>query len=308
MTVNLRFRVLAGVLLSILWIGANLACAGSTGRAENASTFSEAFRVMPATIPKPAPLEVLSPPVTTFPSAKPAGATTIPAIAPTIPTRIPPDINRIQTTGTVSPPKYANSMTGQQYRYFERSLEVTALQMELGMRSVDGVYGPQTRKAHIDAIGGPTAAIYRFYPEIGQTPTPCSPAQEPEKTCLPGDGHYELPTLEQLIHQYFKPKHHELAHKIAFCESSAKPHDTGSAEVSSALAIGWFQHLAKYWVQRSEQAGWKDYDPFNGRANVAVAAWLFYDSGIHHWNPSRSCWGAANQPPPTTSSMPPAEA
>ena len=195
--------------------------------------------------------------------------------------------------------EYANSMTGREYRYIERSQDVTALQMELGMRSVDGVYGPQTRKAHINALGGPTAAIYRFYPEIGEAPTPCSHG------CIPGDGHYELPTLGELINEYFKPEHHELAHKIVFCESSGLSHHIGSTEVSSALAVGWFQHLAKYWQDRSEKAGFKDHDPFNGRANVGVAAWLFYSSGIHHWNPSRSCWGAVAQPPPTTSSVPP---
>ena len=184
------------------------------------------------------------------------------------------------------PQEYANSMTGQQYRYFERSLEVTALQMELGMQHVDGIYGPNTRKAHINALGGPTAVLYRNYPEIGQTPTPCS------HDCLPGDGHYELPTLGALINEYFLPEDRALAQKIAFCESSARSWDTGSAEVSSALAVGWFQHLAKYWQERSEKAGWKDYDPFNGRANVAVAAWLYYGSGVHHWNPSRTCWEA----------------
>jgi hypothetical protein len=61
--------------------------------------------------------------------------------------------------------------------------------------------------------------------------------------------------------------------------------------VSSALAVGWFQHLARYWVERSTAAGWTDYDIFHAEANVAVAAWLFYEGGgARHWNPSRSCW------------------
>ena len=156
------------------------------------------------------------------------------------------------------------------------------------MRYVDGIYGPDTRKAHINALGGPTAVLYRNYPEIGQTPTPCSHG------CEPGDGHYELPTLGALINQYFRPEDRVLAQRIAFCESSGRSWDTGSAEVSSALAVGWFQHLAKYWQERSEKAGFKDYDPFNGRANVAVAAWLYYASGVHHWNPSKACWGQAS--------------
>lgn len=181
-------------------------------------------------------------------------------------------------------PEYANSMTGQQYRYFEQSQEVIDLQMELGMRSVDGVYGPQTRKAHVLSLGGPHTLLYQNYPEFGQSLTPCSHG------CEPGDGHYELPTLGELITEYFLPQDRALAHMIAFCESSGQTHHIGSDVVSDALAVGWFQHLARYWAERSEKAGWGDYHPFHGRANVAVAAWLYYSSGVHHWNPSKTCW------------------
>ena len=301
MTAPLRLRVLVGVLLSVLWIGANLAFAGATGETQNASTFSEAFRVRARPIPiRVAPETTLSPPATHIPPTSPAGAITIPARHASIPTRLALDINREQMTGTVPPPpEYANSMTGQQYRYFERSQEVMDLQIELGMRSVDGVYGPKTRKAHVESLGGPHTLLYRNYPEFGQVLTPCS------HECLPGDGHYELPTLGELINEYFEPKDRVLAHMIAFCESSAQTHHIGSDVVSDALAVGWFQHLAKYWGERSSKAGWGNYHPFHGRANVAVAAWLFYSSGIHHWNPSRHCWGSTEQPPPTTSTLPP---
>ena len=174
----------------------------------------------------------------------------------------------------------------QQYNYYERSQRVTALQMDLGMRSVDGIYGPQTRRAHIEELGGPAIAILIFHPEIWENPTPCSHG------CLPGDGHYELPTLGALINKYFLPEDKELALKIAFCESSGRSWDIGSTEVSHAFAVGWFQHLAKYWPDRSEKAGWGEYHPFHGEANVAVASWLFYSSGVHHWNPSKACWGS----------------
>jgi|TARA_B110000263_G_scaffold249873_1_gene269009 hypothetical protein len=162
---------------------------------------------------------------------------------------------------------------------------VVALQEELGVQSIDGIYGPKTRKAHIESLGGPHALLYRNYPEFGQVLTPCS------HECEPGDGHYELPTLGELINEYFLPEDRELAHMIAFCESSGQTHHIGSDVVSSALAVGWFQHLARYWGERSEKAGWGDYHPFHGRANVAVASWLFYSSGVHHWNPSKACWG-----------------
>ena len=194
------------------------------------------------------------------------------------------------TTSTTSPSSTTTTTTTPsglhtRYEYYERSQHVTALQMELGMKSVDGVYGPQTRRSHIDALGGPATAILIFHPEVWEDLTPCSHG------CLPGDDHYELPTLGALINEYFLPEDRELALKIAFCESSGRSWDIGSTEVSHAFAVGWFQHLAKYWQDRSEKAGWGEYHPFHGEANVAVASWLFYSSGVHHWNPSKGCWG-----------------
>jgi hypothetical protein len=268
-TTNWAARLSVGLIGSALILG----FAPSTSAHDvTTSVYSEAYRIQrpvsermvlsapPVTIDLP-------PPVTTMPLiASPVGATTT--------TTLP----RVHTG-------YSNSMTGRQYRYFERSQEVTALQMELGMRSVDGVYGPKTRKAHVKSLGGPHTLLLQNYPEFGQVLTPCSHG------CIPGDGHYELPTLGELINEYFLPEDRALARQIAFCESSGQTHHVGSDVVSDALAVGWFQHLAKYWGERSNKAGWGDYHPFHGRANVAVAAWLFYTSGEHHWNPSKACWG-----------------
>ena len=165
------------------------------------------------------------------------------------------------------------------YSMYERSDDVLALQHHLGLKNVDGIYGPITRAAHMDFLGGPLQAVYIFFPEFGQMPTPC------REEC------FEPPTLGELVDEYFQPDDRAWALRVAFCESSGQPHHTGSAEVSSALAIGWFQHLAKYWIERSESAGWPGASPFDPEANVAVAAWLFYeDGGARHWNPSRTCW------------------
>ena len=297
---NLHLRILAGILLSLVWVTANLACANNTAPSTLPRSGLPPSAAEPS-LPAPTITFATVPPTTqpiVLPTPKQASAEhpTVPTITPPLPTSGSSVPSHTEPPSHFFEPAvkevYANSMTGQQYRYFERSQDVIALQVELGMRSVDGIYGPDTRKAHVDALGGPTAVLYRNYPEIGQTPIPCSLAHEPEKTtCGPGDGHYELPTLGALINEYFEPEDRALARMIAFCESSGQTHDIGSEEVSSALAIGWFQHLAKYWQERSEKAGFTDYDPFNGRANVGVAAWLYYTSGVHHWNPSRTCWG-----------------
>ena len=297
MTVNLRLRVLAGLLLSAIWITVNIAFADAAPPSVLAQPVVVATPVglssgPPSTlaIQRPTPVHA-SPAATTRPIAIPtpmeASAehpTNIDRPVPT--TTSPPPITRASVPPRIDPPVNSSIAIERQYGYYDKGPHVVTLQMELGMRSVDGVYGPNTRKAHINALGGPTAVLSRNYPEIGRTPTPCSHG------CIPGDEHYELPTLGALINEYFLPEDRALARKIAFCESSGQTHDIGSAEVSDALAVGWFQHLAKYWQERSEKAGWKDYDPFNGRANVAVAAWLYYSSGGHHWNPSRTCWEA----------------
>jgi len=302
---NLRLRVLAGILLSFIWVTANYAFAS----AESAPP-SVLARAAIVSTPPPAPLvphstqPITSPTPTLItadisirpvPGATPSEFPAEPSVPTTTSsspiTRTSVSPLRVPTEASPTPITRASvpqDLLDQRYPYYDKGPHIVTLQIELDMRSVDGIYGPQTRKAHINALGGPTAAVYIMYPEIGQTPTPCSHG------CIPGDEHYLLPTLGSLINQYFLPEDRALARKIAFCESSGQTHHTGSDEVSSALAVGWFQHLAKYWIERSEKAGWKDYDPFNGRANVAVAAWLYYSSGVHHWNPSKACWGQAS--------------
>ncbi len=155
---------------------------------------------------------------------------------------------------------------------YERGSAVARLQEQIGMEYVDGIYGPVTRRAHIDYLGGPHEALAVFYPDLAHP--------------VPTGG----TTLDELIDRHFQPGDRAWATRVAFCESSGLPHHTGSTEVSSAFAVGWFQHLAKYWTERSESAGWPGASPFDPEANVAVAAWLFYTSGPHHWNPSRTCW------------------
>ncbi len=92
-------------------------------------------------------------------------------------------------------------------------------------------------------------------------------------------------TLGELVDQYFLPEDKEFILWLAFCESSASPKDYMSSAVNkSSKASGWFQHLPKFWDERSVAAGFEGYSIFHPEANVAVAAWLFYeDGGARHW-------------------------
>jgi len=92
-------------------------------------------------------------------------------------------------------------------------------------------------------------------------------------------------SLRDLIEEYFLPEDYEWAYRITFCESSAQPDDTYSdSRHLSSGASGWFQHLPKFWDERSVKAGFEGYDIFNPEANVGVASWLFYKGGgPRHW-------------------------
>jgi hypothetical protein len=177
------------------------------------------------------------------------------------------------TTSTVTLLPSNDHLLYRSYAMYKRDGDVVALQMHLGLKSVDGIYGPITRKAHIKRLGGPLAALTVFHPKVRYPVAPTTV------------------TLGELIDQYFLPGDRAWARQVAFCESSAQTHHTTSSAVSSALAVGWFQHLVKFWEERSEKAGVRGASPFDSEANVAVAAWLFYEGGgSRHWNPSRTCW------------------
>ena len=77
----------------------------------------------------------------------------------------------------------------------------------------------------------------------------------------------------------------EYALMILSAESTGVP----SAVNPRSNASGLFQHLPKYWEERSRAAGWAGADIFDPEANIAVAAWLRATSperGWKHWEPT----------------------
>jgi len=84
---------------------------------------------------------------------------------------------------------------------------------------------------------------------------------------------------ESLIQIYFEPDDWEWARRVMSCESGGNP----KAVNPSSGASGLFQHIPKYWPERSSKAGWAGSPILDASANVAVAAWLFYEAGPSHW-------------------------
>ena len=126
------------------------------------------------------------------------------------------------------------------------------------------------------------SSVLRLPNDHSASPTTLSVQQEPG------------PTLTELIHLHFLPNDWAWAHRVAMCESSA----TGRERYSSAVNIssgsaGWFQHLPRFWEERSEAAGFAGADIMDPVANVAVAAFLLYETpqASAHWYPSEACWG-----------------
>jgi hypothetical protein len=94
-----------------------------------------------------------------------------------------------------------------------------------------------------------------------------------------------LPTLGELIDLYFEPDDREFITWLAYCESSGEPQDIYSDAIQpQSKATGWFQHLPKFWIERSFKAGFVGFPIDHPEANVGVAAWLYYeDGGAKHW-------------------------
>jgi hypothetical protein len=101
------------------------------------------------------------------------------------------------------------------------------------------------------------------------------------------------PTLTDLVEVHFLPEDWAWAHRVALCESSATGRETFSSAVNrSSGSTGWYQHLPKFWEERSTAAGVPGASMFDPEANVIVASWLLYNTpqGAGHWYPSESCW------------------
>lgn len=111
-------------------------------------------------------------------------------------------------------------------------------------------------------------------PPVATTTPAAAPAAKSSDTFMSADE------VRSIISLFFKPADVDTALTIAKCESTLNPNNVNS----SSHASGLFQHLPRYWAERSAKAGWEGADIFDPYANVAVAAWLkYYDGGWTHW-------------------------
>lgn len=92
-----------------------------------------------------------------------------------------------------------------------------------------------------------------------------------------------------LVEKYFKPQDVQRAIDVIRCESGGYQY----AANPTSSARGLFQHMGKFWKERSAAAGIPGADIFDPEAQMIVAAWLVYEQGgwSRHWYPSQHCWG-----------------
>ena len=101
----------------------------------------------------------------------------------------------------------------------------------------------------------------------------------------------EIESPTDFIVEHFDPEDVHWAIDVMNCESNGDPHATNP----SSGAAGLFQHMPRYWPERSAAAGIPGASVYDPEANVIVAAWLFYHGGgSRHWNASRACWAGGN--------------
>ncbi|HEY5652241.1 MAG TPA: transglycosylase SLT domain-containing protein [Acidimicrobiia bacterium] len=120
------------------------------------------------------------------------------------------------------------------------------------------------------------------------TPSKRAVQAQPEAVGRKALAPRNVETWRPLVEAYFPPSDVARALRVIGCESSGDP----DAKNPRSSASGLFQHLARFWSERSVKAGLAGADIFDPEANAAVAAWLVYEGGgWSHWNPSRHCWG-----------------
>ena len=96
------------------------------------------------------------------------------------------------------------------------------------------------------------------------------------------------PTIEQ----YFEEEDVLQAMLIIYCESRGKPNAGGINKDNTKEIVLW-QFKDRTWKWLSDKLDIKS-SRTNPRVSTAVASWLVYNDGWHHWNSSKHCWKGNN--------------
>lgn len=91
-----------------------------------------------------------------------------------------------------------------------------------------------------------------------------------------------------LFSKYFKKEDLETALRISWCESRGKPNAVG-VNKDGSKDVGLWQFNDRTWAWLKPKLKITS-DRTDKKVSTAVASWLFYNDGSHHWKPSKFCW------------------
>ena len=95
-----------------------------------------------------------------------------------------------------------------------------------------------------------------------------------------------------MVSQYFKEDDILRALGIIYCESSGKPTAVG-INSNGTKDVGLWQFNDNTWAWLKPKLGIIS-NRKNPEVSTAVASWLVYNDGWHHWNSSKHCWKGTN--------------
>lgn len=92
-----------------------------------------------------------------------------------------------------------------------------------------------------------------------------------------------------LVNKYFDTTNDKVqALKIIYCESKGKPSAVGiNDDGTKDVGLWQFNDNTWTWLKPKLKITSKRTNP---EVSTAVASWLVYNDGWHHWNSSSHCW------------------
>lgn len=91
-----------------------------------------------------------------------------------------------------------------------------------------------------------------------------------------------------LVSRYFKEDDILQALNVIYCESSGKASAVG-VNTNGTADVGLWQFNDDTWAWLKPKLGIVS-SRTNKEISTAVASWLVYNDGWHHWNSSKHCW------------------
>jgi len=95
-----------------------------------------------------------------------------------------------------------------------------------------------------------------------------------------------------MISRYFKEDDILQSLNIIYCESSGRTNAVGNNK-DGTQDVGLWQFNDDTWAWLTPKLGIIS-DRTNPEVSTAVASWLVYNDGWHHWNSSKHCWKGYN--------------